>query len=166
MKQFMTLLALIYIAGAVLYPATASAEWKFGPQKVYKDPAVDDFVYRINYLGFSEHHGSTNTTNETHNGLGISVTLPNNMTFGYMNYTNSYDKNSNMLSLSTEFLHNGNLHIGIGGGYVTGYEDEQEYPLLGWGSVRYKWLLITAVPGEVTAVGLTIPLEAIKRVFR
>jgi len=144
----------------LLVSSSAQAEWELGHK------SVDEVTWRLNYLGFSEHHGSSNTTNETHHGFGISATVPDNFTYGIMHYKNSYGDPSTLFSVSTELLHYDDLHFGVGAGYVTGYGDNLSAPFLGFGTIRYKWVIINTVPSEVTAVGLTIPLEEIKRLFK
>ena len=165
-----TLLLILFIIAVVFTGAVmikpAQAEGRVGPETVLENPTVDDFVYRINYLGFSDHHSDSDTTNEEHHGFGMSVTLPNNATYGFMRYKNSYGDMSTLLSISTEFLHYDDWHFGVGGGYVSGYGDNLDSPLLGWGTIRYKWITVNTVPSEVTAIGLSIPLEDIKDLFR
>lgn len=125
--------------------------------------AEDDyeFKYRLNLLPWSTHHGDNDATNETHNGIGVSVTLPNNATYGIMHFENSYGDEGFMFSLSAELEEDCTVCFGVGIGFAPAYSESDNSPVLGWGSVRYKYVQLLVVPTEVTAVLFTIPMEDI-----
>lgn len=120
--------------------------------------AEPEFKYHLNLLPVSKHHGDTDTTNERHSGVGFSVTLPNNATYGAMHYTNSYGDDGWMVSTSVK-QRDCNLCFGLGVGYAPAYKETDNSTILGWASVSYGWVTILTVPTEVTALVLSIPLN-------
>ena len=119
---------------------------------------AEEFKYHLNLLPVSEHHGDTDTTNERHNGVGFSVTLPNNATYGAMHFTNSYGDEGWMVSTSVK-QRDCNLCFGLGVGYAPAYEETDNSTIIGWASVSYGWVSLLTVPTEVTALVLSIPLN-------
>jgi len=144
MKSLVTLIAISW-----LIPTSVNAE---------------EMNFRFNYLPVSKHHGDTNTTNEVHHGVGLSVSFSDNpIQIGLMRYKNSYNNMSTFGYVGGEFACTSVVVICAGGmvGYATGYEDDQQSPLLGGLTLRYKWVQILSVPSEVTALIITVPLEEI-----
>ena len=163
LKELIILLVIIAFIGVLVAPR-AEAHHAAGH-------AEDDlYVVGFNYLCCSKHRPGSDATNETHHGLGLTLTLPKNeesmfggATFGVMTYENSHDKTSWLLSVSKEFWHPAeNFHIGLGAGLVSGYEEELSAPFGAWLSLRYKWIVVTTVPTEVIAIGLHIPIAVFK----
>ena len=129
--------------------------------------ANDDYTFGIYYLCCSEHGPmDSDATNEVHNGLGLTLTLPESdsitskATFGITSYTNSHDKQSIMISVSKEFWNIADeVHIGLGAGIASGYQDHLSVPAAAWVSARYKWVVVTHVPLAVTTLGFHIPFN-------
>jgi len=164
LKELITVMIMIAVLGVVLFGGRAEAHHAPGHAE------EDLYVVGMNYLCCSKHHAGSDATNETHHGLGVTLTLPRSgesmfrgSTLGIMEYNNSYGDSTWLLSISKEFWHpSENLHIGLGAGYVNGYGDHLGVPFGAWISFRYKWIVITTVPTEVTAIGLHIPIAAFK----
>lgn len=126
------------------------------------DSGTSPIKYNLNVLIRSHHFNpeETGVTNEQHNGVGISATLPNGATYGFMRYKNSYGDMSNLMSISGEIPEcPAGFCFGAGVGFVTGYGEHLAAPFLGWGSIRKDWFVVTVIPTELVAIGLSIPLE-------
>lgn len=125
--------------------------------------ASDNLDLSLNFLLVSEHHGETDTTNENHKGIGLSLSPHPRVSVGVMNYTNSYDNNSTLLYVHTTYGCLSEVCFGVGGGYVSGYGDKLSQPLgiplIAYGTVRWKYFVINFVPTEITALALTFPLQ-------
>ena len=119
--------------------------------------ASDEFKYRLNFLPVSSHH-TDGTYNETHKGVGFSVKLPNNATYGVMHYANSYDRDGLLLSLSTE-QKDCELCFGVGVGYGTAYHKDDKIPIAPFVTARYGYVQIVHVPTAVSALVFTFPLN-------
>lgn len=129
------------------------------------DSGTSPIKYNMNVLIRSHHFDKEEqeVTNEKHNGLGISATLPNGATYGFMRYKNSYGEMSNLISISGELpdcFHG--VCFGAGVGVATGYSNHLKSPILGWGSVRKDWFVVNIIPTQLIAIGLSIPLEDFK----
>jgi len=120
-----------------------------------------ELKYKLNLLPKSWHHGSTNATNERHNGVGLSVTTPwNGITYGAMHYKNSFGHNGYMVAISKEFKpFFGLLYPGIGAGYAPAYTKSGHKPGIAWIAIRYKWVTMMSAPGEVTTFVFSVPLN-------
>lgn len=121
--------------------------------------ASGEYQLRLNLLPWSYHHGSTSATNERHKGIGLSLTLPNDVTYGVMHYENSFDDRGWMVSMSTEFSPYWGLHPGLGVGYAPEYEKSGHSVAIGWLSLRYKWFTLLTAPTEVSTIMLSIPFD-------
>lgn len=124
-----------------------------------------DYHLGLTYMCCSKHVDDAD--NERHNGIGLTLTLPESdsmfggATFGAMTYTNSHNEDSILVSVSKEFWDIADtVHIGIGAGVASGYEEEMNIPVAAWATIRYKWFVITHVPLTVTTIGLHIPITA------
>jgi hypothetical protein len=53
--------------------------------------------------------------------------------------------------------------VGWMAGYATGYEEVDQSSFLGAATLRYGWVELLIVPTEVTALVISIPLEAFKK---
>lgn len=124
--------------------------------------ANEEVKLNLTYMPVSKHHGDTDTTNETHHGVGFNVGLDDNpLRVGYMFYENSYDDDSHFVYVGGEFGCTDVIEVCFGamGGYATGYEDHQQSSILGGLTARYKWVQLLTVPGEVTALIITVPIN-------
>lgn len=119
-----------------------------------------ELKYKLNLLPKSWHQGQTNATNERHKGVGLSVTLPNGITYGAMHYKNSFGDNGWMVSAAKEYEPLfGLIYPGIGMGYAPSYAKSGHEVGLVWVQLRYKWVTMMSAPGEVTAFVFSIPLN-------
>ena len=122
--------------------------------------ASDKYQLKLNLLPWSYHHGSNSATNERHRGVGLSLTLPNDITYGVMHYKNSYGDNGWNYSVSTEFdPYFWGIKPGLGVAYAPAYEKSGHQVVIGWLSLRYKWISLLTAPGEVSTIMLSIPIK-------
>jgi len=121
--------------------------------------ASDDLKYRLNFVPFSRHHGETNTTNEKHHGIGISLTLSSRTTYGAMHFINSYGVPGWLVTASKEYVRGCLFCPGLGIGYSPTYKKVDKSPVIGWLSLRYKWVTLLTAPKEVTALMLSVPFK-------
>ena len=120
---------------------------------------ADPVKLKLNFLPTSYHHDRDGGfTNEHHRGVGISVTLPNRTTYGLMHFRNSYGDDGFLYSVSTE-LGCWTICPGLGLGYAPAYSKSDHVPVIGWLSLRYKWVTMLTAPGEVTTLLFSVPLN-------
>lgn len=119
-----------------------------------------ELKYKLNLLPKSWHHGSTNATNERHEGVGLSVTMPNGYTYAAMHFKNSYGDNGWMIGASKEFKPLfGVIYPGFGVGYAPSYAESGHSTAIAWLAFRYRWVTMMTAPGEVTTFVFSIPLN-------
>jgi hypothetical protein len=130
---------------------------------VLNECSAKDLYLGLNLMPFSRHHGEyrNTTTNEKHNGVGLSVTTDERVSFGLMHYTNSYGRKGWSLSVTKEFESLCVFQVcpGIGGAFASAYLADGQSPILGWLQVRYKFITVITLPSVVTAVIFTVPLN-------
>ncbi len=121
------------------------------------DCRADHAEIHLNYLPWSEHHGDSDATNEDHNGVGLSVSW-DNMTVGYMWYTNSYGDDGPLVHV-TAFQKKCELCLGLGTGWAPAYSESDHSPIIGWVAIKYGFVTVLTAPTEVTAAVFSIPLH-------
>lgn len=84
--------------------------------------AGDDRVY---YLNNSDHHRS-DAVNESHNGVGYEHRISEQHWFGFMNFDNSFDDNTNVLYYAQE-TELDSFSFGYQLGVSKGYEDHNSW---------------------------------------
>lgn len=154
LKKLIVLLIAIAVLGILIAPKAEAVE-------------EDQYTVGLTYMCCSKH--TSEADNEQHNGVGLSLSLPESdsmfggATLGVMGYNNSHNQDSIMLYVSKEFWDIAEqVHIGVGAGIASGYQDEMAIPAAAWVHARYKWIVITHIPLTVTTIGLHIPLAAFK----
>jgi len=151
---------------AALLVVLATLAWQ--PAKAHHEVDERHAYVRLNLMPWSHHNNiqDTDVTNEKHNGIGLSLTMPTDpdqllsMTYGLMHYTNSYGDNGLLVSVATETTRSwAGIHYGVGIGLAPAYEESDHEPVIGWVSFRYGWVTVLTAPSVVTAVMFSIPLN-------
>ncbi len=119
--------------------------------------AYDHIEYEIGFLPKSKHHGETDTTNESHNGITFEAHMPNGDVWGLIHYKNSYGDVGPGFYYAREYPECWNeFCIGAMIGLAPAYTESGHSPVIGGITIRWDWITIITVPTEVTTIKYTI----------